>query len=586
MGNLHLKSFLGMLLVGTLIASQIRPAEKSDRPVSSPKKETPKTEAFTFRVPVDVVIVNLIVTDKQGVPVKDIKKEELTLFEDGKLQTIHTFAVESYKPVAEPSSPVKDALPPVPDSVEPTGASQSRMISLFLDDYTNSDPTSLHYAKEAIKNFVSSSLAPTDLVAIVSASGTINQPFTSDRETLLSSVQDLFKQVNVPQVTRRDCPEMTDLQAEEIRNDQPDPRALQVAAVETMMCAGLDPRAPRVMEQAEQMARSAASQQFEQNQHYYRLLLGSVKQHIRSLRHFDAKKSVILFSDGLLPNYVRYELQDVVDASLRSNVIFNTVDVRGLFTTNYEARDRVTIGTDPETFAVLAQKPMLRSNDMLRQEDSLRQLSGETGGMHIGNTNDLTGGLRKILDSQSFYYVLTYATPNPKLDGRYHKIKIALNRPGLQVRYRAGYYAAKEQLTFERRKKEDIIEALHAPGNLNEIPIQLSYNYFQADESRYQLALMTRVSIQGMKFLEEDSRHKNLINLVVVAFDEHEQFVDGLEKSMDLNLTDPSYSALLTHGFTSKVDIKVPAGRYKIKAVVREGVHTKMGSVQKTIEVP
>jgi len=89
-----------------------------------------------------------------------------------------------------------------------------------------------------------------------------------------------------------------------------------------------------------------------------------------------------------------------------------------------------------------------------------------------------------------------------------------------------------------------------------------------------------------MKFLEEDSRHKNLINLVVVAFDEHEQFVDGLEKSMDLNLTDPSYSALLTHGFTSKVDIKVPAGRYKIKAVVREGVHTKMGSVQKTIEVP
>ena len=135
-------------------------------------------------------------------------------------------------------------------------------------------------------------------------------------------------------------------------------------------------------------------------------------------------------------------------------------------------------------------------------------------------------------------------------------------------------------------KKEDIMEALQAPGNLNEIPIQLSYNYFQVDEARYQIALLTKVNIQGLQFLEENARHKNLFNLIVVAFDEHDTYVDGLEKSMELNLTDPSYAAMLNYGFTSKVDIKVPPGRYKIRAVVREGNRTRMGSVRKTIEVP
>jgi hypothetical protein len=359
-----------------------------------------------------------------------------------------------------------------------------------------------------------------------------------------------------------------------------------VAITETIICQNLDETRADAGQMAEGIVRSAASQQFEENQHRYRMLLTSVKQHIRSLRHFEAKKSLVLFSDGFLPDYVRYELQDVVDASLRSGVIFNTMDVRGLFTTNYEANDRVVTGVNNESFAILAQKPMLRIEDKRQQEDPLRQLSSETGGMHIGNTNDLNAGLRKIIDSQSFYYVLTYSTPNAKMDGRYHKIKVAVNRPDVQISYRKGYYAPKEQLTFERRKKEDILEALHAPGNLNEIPIQLSYNYFQLDEARYQLALLTRVNIRGLKFVEEDTRHKNLINLVVVAFDENDRYVDGLEKSMDLNLTDPSYNALLSYGFTSKVDIKVPPGRYKIKAVVREGVHTKMGSINKTIEVP
>ena len=142
--------------------------------------------------------------------------------------------------------------------------------------------------------------------------------------------------------------------------------------------------------------------------------------------------------------------------ALRSGVIFNTVDVRGLYTTNYQASDRVVAGNNNESFALLSRKPQMRTDDFRYQEDPLRQLSGETGGTHIGNTNDLAAGMRKIIDSQSFYYILSYSTPNAKSDGRYHKIKLEVTRPGLQVTYRKGYYAPKEQLSFERRERRTL----------------------------------------------------------------------------------------------------------------------------------
>jgi hypothetical protein len=83
--------------------------------------------------------------------------------------------------------------------------------------------------------------------------------------------------------------------------------------------------------------------------------------------------------------------------------------------------------------------------------------------------------------------------------------------------------------------------------------------------------------------LDEDSRRKNWIHVVVVALDETDHYVDGIEKSIDFKLTDSSYASLLDEGINSKVIFQE---RYKIKAVVREGTQGKMGSVTKAIEIP
>ena len=294
---------------------------------------------------------------------------------------------------------------------------------------------------------------------------------------------------------------------------------------------------------------------------------------------------MVLFSDGFLFQELTYELQEAVDLALRAGVVFNTVDLRGLYTVGFQASDTMNMGTT-QRGEVLGRKQSQLMEDARAQEDPLVMLASDTGGIFFHNNNDFYAGLQKISNRQAYYYVLTYATPSLKADGRYHKIKLEVSRPGLEMSYRKGYYAPKEQLTYERRKKEDIVEALQAPGNMNEIPISFSYNYFQLDDSRYEVALVTNVSVRGMRFLQEESRHKNLISLVVVALDENDRYVDGLEKSVDFSLSELSYAALVNHGFSSKVDFRLPPGRYKIKAVVRESFQSKMGSITKGIEIP
>src|SRR5262249_28634628 len=198
----------------------------------------------------------------------------------------------------------------------------------------------------------------------------------------------------------------------------------------------------------------------------------------------------------------------------------------------------------------------------------------------------LYSGIQKAVDHQAFYYILTYASPDTKNDGRYHRIKLEASRPGVKLRYREGYYAPREQISSERRKREDIMEAMRAPGNLNEIPVQLSYQFSQISDSVYQLSLLTKVNVSRLEFANEDARRKNSVSLVVAAFDEHDKWIDGIEKMVDFNLLESSYAAMLQYGFTSKVNFNLPPGRYKVRTVVREGLKSQMGSVSRLIEVP
>lgn len=531
---------------------------------------------FTFKIPVDVIVVSTTVTDKKGKPVLDLTADDFRIYEDGKAQPIHTFALESYKPVQQADmGGQKSAAKPAGE--ESPNFSQPRMFALVIDDVTSAREL-LNAAIEAAKKFVEQDLGPGDQVAILSASGRVQHPFTSDKQLLLAEIGSLHQKMDMRASLKSACPTLTDLQAQRIANDVKDGVSLEIAVRETMACAHLE-EDPRI---ATNWVHAEAMTQYYEAQYRNHALLRNLRQYIRSLKHFEARKNIVLFSDGFLFEEVIYDLQDVVDQALRAGVVLNTVDIRGLYVPMLSASE----GFSFLSSEILAAKERMASDDAYAQEDALNQLAHDTGGIFHHNSNDLHAGLKTISDRQAHYYVLTYAAPSQKADGHYHKIKLEVTRPGVELSYRKGYYAPKEQLSFEHRRKEDILEALQAPGNVNEIPIGLSYNSFQVDDSRYEVELVTRVDIRRMQFVEEESRRRNLISLVLVALDENDRYVDGLQKDVSFSLTSESYSELLNRGFASRVSIRVPPGRYKIKTVVRESVQSKMGSLTKAVEIP
>jgi VWFA-related protein len=542
---------------------------------TKPNQEPSDKSRFTFKLPVDVITVNAVVTDQKGKAVTDLTQSDFQIYEDGKPQSIQTFALESFKPVhLRNQTPEKTAdTAAIKEASNPT---RPRMISIFIDDSTTTSIDYFPRLVKALEKYVQQDLGPWDQAAILSSSGRVNYAFSSDKQLLLEEINTLLNKLHITGIALSDCPKLSDSQAQSIAQwGEVGGDVIQ----EVIACAKLDAMTDRkaAIQIAKSIALAAARSQNQQAMYRSRTLLLALRQHFRSLKHFQAKKELILFSTGFLSDDLKFELQDVVDQALHSGIIINTAGIRGLFNPYFMPAGQKNISSSQQ---------VAYKDDSLEKETPLGQLAYETGGIFFHNNNDMYNGLQEITNRESIYYVMTYSVSPRKADAEYHHIKLEVSRPGLTLAYRNGYYTPKEELTFERRKKEDILEGLRAPGNLNEIPIELGYNYYQEDDTHYDVSFVANVNIRGVRFLDEDSRHRNLFNVVVAVFDEENHLVDGKEKSIDFKLTDSSYENLLGKGLSASVELRLTPGHYKIKAVVREGVQGKMGSLTKAIEIP
>jgi VWFA-related protein len=555
-------------------------AQNRQRSDTQPKKAEDGT--FTFRVPVDVVVVSARATDKEGKPVSDLRAEDFRVFEDGRPQTIHTFSVES--DAGQTSASNAGDLAETQKLSPPLRADgETRFVSFVFDDAIVPAFADLVRAKETVRKFVEDGLAPEDAVAVMAASGRFQSSFSKDRVEILKQLETASGKFNSSQALNSECPKLSPVEALSFSRGLVDPVTKEVFIQHTIDCAGYDPSRPSDRLEAEKLLRSQAIHQNEEYQFRTRSLLHNLRQYLRSLKHLEGKKLVIVFSGGFAAGDVRYELQDIVTMALKGGITLNAVDARGLYTVTDPANEPGPKGSSGE---LQMAKTMGRISEMSMQKEPLAQLAGETGGLFVHNTNDLAAGLKQIFERNSFNYLLTYASPATKANGGYHSIKLEVLRPGVHLDYRKGYFSPKEQTTFVTMKRQDILEALSAPGDLNEIPIEVSHDCLRQDDGRFELGLVMRVGATRIPFLLEDGRQQNLLHFLLALFDENGRYVDGLEKAMELKLTDASYRSFTANGFSSRAQFRVPAGNYLVKAVVRESVHSKMGSLSKKVRIP
>ena len=385
-----------------------------------------------IEVKVNAVLVPVVVRDAQGRAVGNLKKEDFQVFDKDKPQVISGFTIEKRAGLESGTKAAEPA--PATPNVAPQPASVPERFIVFLFDDMHLDFGDLLRVQKVATKMLGESLADSDMAAVVSMSGT-NSGLTHDRATLQEAVMKL----KVQQLYRHDdraCPNIDYYQADLIQNKHNE-RALELAEADYGTCAHLQGALPSM---AERMVRSAASQSLEIGERDVWVTLSTVREFVRRMGALPGQRTLILISPGFLtvtPDAMTQKSQ-VLDLAARSNVTISALDAGGLYTTEIDASQRGGSSTlDLQT----GQHSQYHSDTMSLNEDVMAELANGTGGTYFHNSNDLEGGFKSLTQAPEYVYLLEFSLEEVKPDGTYHHLKVKVDKDGLKLQARRGYFA-------------------------------------------------------------------------------------------------------------------------------------------------
>jgi VWFA-related protein len=615
--------FLFLLSAGFLLA-----AHAQSKPPSKPASSPVQSGDQTIRIETQVVQVEVTVTDKQGKVIRDLKRENFELKEDGKPQDIAYFSVGTATRPArwlgtEPKAKVTSSL--TTTVTTPPEALAGRYIVLAIDDIHLSAAT-LMQSRQALLKFVEQQVGSGDQVALMTTSGQLGmfQQFTNDRDVLKRAINRLSAQERT--VTNNfDVPRITAHQAEMI--DMGDQGALELAVQEILKqspppptpggrgaSAAQNAGGMTERERAMETARSLARMIVMQTAHYTSASLNTLQAIIRTLSTLPGRKVMTLVSDGFFLNSrsanTMNDLRRVVDAATRAGVVIYAIDARGLAVSPLFDASQPGFGNE--------QPPGMRERIENTSLEALRNgpfaLANDTGGFMVMNTNDLNLGFQKVLDDTEAYYLLAFEPVESYRDGRFRKLEVRVkDHPEYKVRSSKGYFANDEKAEAKAAEKEEkdrvkieeerakspekvgktetavrntrAWEALGSLFPLRGIPVEMSVDFVDTGKGISFALITAHLDIAGLKFDQVKGQYSATVEVLGSVFDEKGKLVDGFSQRMSMNLPLASYERALKSGlvFTRRVVLK--PGFYQVRlAALREG-NKQTGSASDWVEV-
>jgi VWFA-related protein len=561
-----------VILSSAALAGQQPPPAGAPVPAQQPDPQMPP---ITFRSEVNYVEVDAVVRDAQGTFVPDLRQGDFQVFEDGVPQAVTAFSLIDI-PIT-----LSDRALFLPEDLDPdvrsnAGGPEGRLYVLLLDDIHTDAMRSVR-VRQAARQFIERSLGANDLAAVIHTSGRSDgaQDFTSSRRLLTKAVDTFMgRKLRSPTLNKIDSYNLTRGGA-------------QGATI-------ADP------EQAERMynARSLLT------------TLRSLSDWLAGIR--GRRKAVVFVSEGIDYNVwdnsgpttttvngvnilsrgdgslLVSEMREVIGAATRANVSIYAIDPRGLYLPGDEAMQISGLPPDAEALGlgVFALQDELRMS-----QDTLRGISEETGGFASVSSNDFTTAFQRIVDSNSTYYVLGYYSTNEKRDGRYRKIEVKLNRPGLNVNARKGYVAARGRSAAEKSieasagTSKELREALNSPLQESALKMAVFAVPLKGPASKAAVGIVTQFTGRQFAFAEKDGKFTDRLEMSYVVINKQGKMTDGKRDFVDLSLKPETYQRVLQSGFRVLTRIELPPGVYQLRVAAREG-SGRTGSVHYDLVVP
>jgi VWFA-related protein len=513
---------------------------------------------YTFKAQAELVLVNVSVRDKDGKLVQDLKPEDFTILEDNKPQKVATFDIENaQKPsqltanqvnlLSTPPKSAAKATSSTAASGQPDEAIKDRRLIILFFDLSAMQPDEIERSSNAAQDYLKKQMQPADLVSVVSLSNTltVNQDFTSDRDKLQAVLESFNTGAN----------------------------------------AGFELGSTGTTEGTPDTAGSFTVDDTEYNIFNTDRRLQALRAVAEQLANVPQKKSLIYFSSGMQRTGIenQSELRAATNAAVVANLSIYTLDIRGLqaLPPGGEAQSASLRGTS--AYSGQAQLNALNSN--FQSQETLVTLAADTGGKAFLDSNDFDKVFKSVQDDTSMYYLLGYHSTNAARDGRYRRITVRVNRPGVKLDFRRGYYA---QADFRHSNKEDrerqLQEELTAELPSTDLPVYLATGFFRVSEDRFYVPISLIVPGSEIPFSRNRDQDKATLDILGLVTDDRKLPAGEIRDTVKLAVN--TTNEVQRKNVQYDTGLMLPSGKYHLKIVVRENEDGRTGSFETDFTVP
>ncbi len=556
---------------------------------------------FTFSTGVNLVLVPVVVRDRQGRAIGTLKKEDFQLYDKGKLQQISKFSIEKAEaPPTLPDTSIETDANGNPQA-KPAGPAAQPIAGHFimwLFDDMHLSFGDLAQTRAAAKRVLRESFAPGTRAAIYTTSGHTSLDFTDDRDKLDATLDLIKPWPTIPtDAAVKPCLDVSYFQADRIINAG-DQQALLAAQADYLSCpdaaiivteANAARQSGQTFDVATQIAqplRMLLLKEVEIGFQDTRNTLLILKGLVRRMSAMPGTRGIVLVSPGFyLVTDHRIDEMEVIDSAVRNNVVISSLDARGLYSlTPGGNADTPTGVIDPSTTNI---KASYERQAALANMDVLEEFAEDTGGAFFHDNNDFAAGLKRLATQPEYIYVLGFAPQNLKLNGSYHKLKIVLkNDAGLEMRARRGYFERNHLEDPAEQAKEEITEAFFSREEMRELPVELKTQFFKTGDLKATLSILARIDAKHLRYRKADGRNDDSLTVVGGVFDQNGKYVVGTQKTVDLKLRDQTLDALPESGITVKMNLDVASGSYIVRLVVRDSEGKVTSAVNGSAIIP
>jgi len=487
---------------------------------------SPDQEPITLRATTRLVVLDIVVTDKQGKPVRNLSKEDFTVLEDGEEQKISSFeppGEHAPAPVGEDSHAAAGN-----NNARPTTLSSSALTILVLDEL-DTQIMDQAYARDEIKKFLRNHgphlPEPTALMALEEKRLELLHDYTSDAQTLENALNQ----------HRAELP------------------------FRLMTSEGVTGASERLGEALEAVREIAAA-----NAHFAgRKNVIWIGPGFPSLDYMNAQPS----DKAKLMGYVR----ETSDLMWQGRLAVYTVDPRGLEVVHEN------IGTDLSSGSFFA-PPDPATADLV-----FEQLAPQTGGRIFRGLNDLDEQIATSIEDGGSFYALSYYPSDQDWNGKFRRIRVLMRNPDLKARTRAGYYGSLDLSPSFAELDRLLSRAVINPLSYHSLEVEAKARIAGQQPPVADIKVTLDPTGLHWESLPGD-KHRCEITVVAAGFSTKGQVVSHRLKELEIVVDEKKYVHLMKNPMVLTIATEISPAAVRLRVVARDSTNGNMGTADLTPE--